>query len=178
MIKKSITLLLMFTLFAITSIQTSPNAVGESTTPAASPAAGEEKVITAYINGLQQQNGEVTITVDPISWYQGEAANEVFRQLEPEGYAELGGTPDGYYIVNNTEEAIPYNVDSQAEVLMQLYDHTGNPLDAEVVWNEPVSLNKFTAIYNHDGLIDTASFPYHLTIKDGKVIKIVQQYVP
>lgn len=177
MMKKVISLVLMVGMIAAVPFLMPWNAMGEGQNPKPVQT-GEVKTITAYIKEVNHSEGGTSLIVDPISWYQGEAANKAFKELEPEAYAEIGGVPDDYYIVNNTEENIPYPVDNQAEVLMQLYDHTGLPEDVQINWNESISLNKFEALYTHKELLDLAGFPYHLTIKDGRVLKIVQQYVP
>lgn len=99
----------------------------------------------AYINGLEIKDGKVFLLVDPIEWYEGEEANQVFREREQD--PEMTEAPDGYYIVNDTEEHIELPVADDAEVLLQLYDHTGRYEDAQISWNQPVSLSKFADIY-------------------------------
>lgn len=58
----------------------------------------------AYINGLEIRDGKVYLKVDPIEWYEGEEANQVFREREQD--PEMTEALDGYYIVNDTEEQI------------------------------------------------------------------------
>ncbi|MGG3279508.1 hypothetical protein [Paenibacillus solani] len=130
----------------------------------------------AYINKLEIRDGKVYLEVDPIEWYEGEEANRVFREREQD--PEMTEAPDGYYIVNDTEEQIELPVADDAEVLLQLYDHTGRYEDAQISWNQLVDLNKFINIYKKDDIVDMKWFPFHLTIEDGKVVKIIQQYVP
>ena len=54
----------------------------------------------------------------------------------------------------------------------------GTVQGTEIQWNEPVTLSKFQSLYGDKRIMDLAIFPYHLTIQDGKVIQIVQQYIP
>ncbi|MGV2685633.1 hypothetical protein GNF82_14890, partial [Clostridium perfringens] len=82
------------------------------------------------------------------------------------------------YIVNDTEEQIELPVADDAEVLLQLYDHTGRYEDAQISWNQLVSLDKFTDIYRKDDIVDMKWFPFHITVEDGVVVKMIQQYVP
>ncbi|WP_223067325.1 hypothetical protein [Paenibacillus caui] len=171
--------LLLLIMIAGLSLLTPYQAIGQ-TKVITDKAAGEEvtKTFTAYIHTIKQTDGTTYVNVDPISWYQGEAADRIFKELEPEGYKELGGSPDGYYIVNNTEEHDSYAVKPDAEVLMQLYDRDGHPENADIRWNEPITLDKFVTVLGKGGLLDPASFPYHITVQDGQVVKIVQQYIP
>ncbi|MMZ68267.1 hypothetical protein D1872_309330 [compost metagenome] len=90
----------------------------------------------------------------------------------------MDGAPDGYYIVNDSKEQEKVEVQADAEVLMQLYDRDGTYAGADIQWNEPVTLNKFESLYDNKTIVDLSVFPYHLTVKDGQVVKIVQQYIP
>lgn len=130
----------------------------------------------AYINNLEIRDGKVYLQVDPIEWYEGEEANQVFREREQD--PEMTEAPDGYYIVNDSEEQIELPVADDAEVLLQIYDHTGRYEDAQISWNQLVDLSKFINIYKKDDIVDMKWFPFHLTIEDGTVVKIIQQYVP
>ncbi|WP_379246579.1 hypothetical protein [Paenibacillus sp. GCM10028914] len=129
-----------------------------------------------FIHSIEIKDGNVYLNVDPIEWYEGEEANEVFREREQD--PEMTEAPDGYYIVNDTEEQVVLKVADDAEVQLQLYDHTGRVEDAQIFWNQAVSLNKFVSVFNKDDIIDMKWFPYHVTVEDGTVVKIIQQYTP
>ncbi|MGM1045094.1 MAG: hypothetical protein ACQEXX_03010 [Bacillota bacterium] len=129
-----------------------------------------------FINSIEVKDGNVYLNVDPIQWYEGEEANEIFREREQD--PEMTEAPNGYYIVNDSEEQVTLRVADDAEVLLQLYDHTGQVEDAEIFWNEAVSLNKFLSAYDKNDIIDMSWFPYHVTVEDGVVVKIIQQYTP
>lgn len=185
MLKKFGTPLLLLVMIAGLSLVAPFHAIGESAPAApalqASPAPGTEDIqttFTAYIHTIKGVNGTVYADVDPIGWYQGAAADKVYKEADPDGYAELGGTPDGYYIVNTSEDHITYPVKEDAKVLMQLYDRDGNPENADIVWNEPITLDKFVQVFQAGGLLDVSVFPYHITTDHGEIVKIVQQYVP
>lgn len=138
--------------------------------------ATNSETYTAYVDGIQQENGKLFLIVDKIGWYQGEEADTIFEQRNPD--SGLDGAPDGYYIVNDSKEQEKVEVQADAEVLMQLYDRDGTYAGADIQWNEPVTLNKFESLYDNKTIVDLSVFPYHLTVKDGQVIKIVQQYIP
>lgn len=132
--------------------------------------------ITAFINQIDNNNGRVTLQVDDIEWYEGKEADKVF--LEREKDSGLDGAPDGYYIVNDDKQVRTLEVDPHAVIWMQIYDHTGNIYDITPEWNQAIPLAKFEVIYHANKVLDVSEYPYHLTIKDGKVVKIVQQYIP
>ncbi|MFC5652326.1 hypothetical protein ACFPYJ_25080 [Paenibacillus solisilvae] len=132
--------------------------------------------ITAFINDIDHTNGKVTLQADDIEWYEGKEADKMFLEREPD--SGLDGSPDGYYIINDDKRVKTLEVDPHAVVVMQIYDHTGNIYDITTEWDQAIPLAKFEAIYDKKDVLDVSEYPYHLTIKDGKVVKIVQQYIP
>ncbi|OMF38417.1 hypothetical protein BK133_02530 [Paenibacillus sp. FSL H8-0548] len=131
---------------------------------------------TGYIDRVQLKNDRYHLSVDQINWYEGSEATEKF--LEREGSEELDGPPNDYYIINDDETLHDLVIAEDAEVLMQLYNRTGNVLEADIVWNESITVEKFVELINTEDDLDMKSFPYHLTVKDGEISRIVQQYVP
>lgn len=134
------------------------------------------ETVTVYLNAVKLGSDGGFLTADPILWYEGDEAAVVFAEREPE--AGIDGPPDGYYIVNDTEESVDYPVAPDAEVILQIYDRTGLPEEIEIKADKMVTLQKFSGLFQHKDLLDLSQFPYHLTLKDGKVIRIIQQYVP
>jgi hypothetical protein len=130
----------------------------------------------AYIQKIFSKNGKTFITADYIQWFEGEEANKVFRANEKD--SGLSEAPDGYYIVNQNKKLRTFELANDAVILMQIYNRTGKVEDADIVWNERIHVKKFKYHFiNNDG-ISLEDFPYHLTIKNNKIIKIVQQYIP
>ncbi|SEK26505.1 hypothetical protein [Paenibacillus sp. OK003] len=138
--------------------------------------AANSEMFTAYVDDIQHENGKSYLIVDKIGWYQGAEADKVFDQRNPD--SGIDGAPDGYYIVNDSKEQEKVEVSANAEVLMQLYDRDGTVSGTTIQWNESVALSKFESLYDNTNILDLSVFPYHLTVQDGKVIKIVQQYIP
>jgi hypothetical protein len=134
--------------------------------------------LSAYIHTMQTADGETVLTADEIEWYEGAEADRIFAERDPEGAAELGGTPDGYYIVNDSDALTTYPVADNASVLMQIFDHTGNIEDLDINWNEAISLEQFKEEFAKTDVFDLSGSPYHLTIEDGQITSIVQQYTP
>ncbi|WP_151737622.1 hypothetical protein [Paenibacillus tengchongensis] len=133
---------------------------------------------TVYIDSLKSQDQKLVLTADEIGWYEGPAADAIFAERDPESAAELGGTPDGYYIVNDSDTLSSYPVSPDAQVVMQIYDRTGKLEDLDINWNEEISLAKFTGEFAKKDIIDLSQSPYHVTVKDGQIVLIVQQYTP
>lgn len=133
---------------------------------------------TVYIHTIQSDNGKLSITADEINWYQGADADRIFAERDPEGAAEIGGAPDGYYIVNDVDTLATYPIADNATVSMQIFDHTGNLEDLDIHWNESITLEQFVDHFNTTDIIDLSQFPYHITLQDGVITSIVQQYVP
>lgn len=149
-----------------------------STAGTTAQAGARSQQLTVYIDGLRTETGAATLTADELEWYEGAAADAEFARQEPDAAAELGGAPDGYYIVNDFEQLAQYPIADDCKVVMQIYDHTGNPEDLDIQWNEEISLQKFGELYHSTSVLNLGDFPYHLTIEDGQVVKIVQQYIP
>ncbi|ANY69532.1 hypothetical protein BBD42_25875 [Paenibacillus sp. BIHB 4019] len=131
---------------------------------------------TVYMDHIIKQNNAYVATYDEIQWYEGEAASVQFRQHEQD--AEMTDAPDGYYIVNDDPQLHDLPIAADAEVFMQIYNRTGNAAEADIQWNEPITVDKFVSIMNSDDPFQLNNFPYHITIKDGQIVKIVQQYIP
>ncbi|WP_169081453.1 hypothetical protein [Paenibacillus sp. PL91] len=131
---------------------------------------------TGYIESVQKQNNQYTLSIDQIDWYEGEQAIDKFLEFEAD--SGLDGPPDGYYIINNDEGLHELPIADDAKVLMQIYNRTGNVYEADIVWNEPITVEKFVELLNKEDDLDVKSFPYHMTVKDGEIVQIVQQYVP
>ncbi|MBD2848517.1 hypothetical protein IDH44_25335 [Paenibacillus sp. IB182496] len=131
----------------------------------------------AYIEGLGWTgSGRLVLQIDEIGWYEGEAAAALFREREPD--AGIEAPPNGYYITNDSAQLRELPVAADAEVRMQLYDRTGDPLEADIVWNERISVERLAELLQEGGELDIREFPYHLTVRGGEIIEIVQQYVP
>lgn len=154
---------------------TVPGAAKPGTAAVSEPEQGPHAV-TVYVNRLELGAPGGRLVADPILWYEGEEAAAAFAEHEPD--AGIDGPLDGYYIVNDVKETVEYPVAKDAKVLMQIYDRTGRIEDIQVKWNEPVSLEKFSRLLADNDLIDLSRFPYHLTIENGQVVRIVQQFIP
>jgi len=140
------------------------------------PAERGQDVQTVYITGVDRHDGHTYLTVDTIQWYEGEEANKIFREREQD--PEMTEAPDGYYIVNDEVDLHTYELAPGADVRMQYYNRTGDWSTADVHWNEKIDAAKFAGLFTPQDAELMEGFPYHLTVKDGKIVKVVQQFVP
>ncbi|GIO45028.1 hypothetical protein [Paenibacillus apis] len=169
--------LALFLVVVMSSLVTSSSGAADRKDSTARPAIRDGQELTVYIDQLNLTgDGSGEIVVDPVQWYTGEEAKAEFAKYEPD--AGIDGPPDGYFIVNESELLLPLAVAEDAVVIMQVYDRTGDFADVGIQWNERISLSKLDTLLHHTDIVDVRDFPYHLTIEDGKVTKIVQQYIP
>lgn len=140
------------------------------------PVAKTADLETVYIESVEQRDHQYRLSVDQVDWYEGEEATRMF--LEREGDAEMEGPPDGYYVINDDSTLKTMPIADDAVVLMQIYNRTGNIAEADIVWDEQITVEKFIELINMEDDLQLKNFPYHLTVKDGEIVRIVQQYVP
>jgi len=84
----------------------------------------------------------------------------------------LDCTPNGYFIENTDATPHPLTVSPSVEIIMETYE-TGEPGDKA----EHLNLAAFAGLIN-DQKLYWNQLPYHVTIENGVVIKIVEQYIP
>ncbi|WP_239616769.1 hypothetical protein [Cohnella mopanensis] len=131
----------------------------------------------AFIDRIYQQDGKDYIQADFIEWYEGEEANKVFREREPD--SGMTEAPDGYYIVNDDSQLETVEIAQDVKVYMQIYNRNGKVEEADTVWNEQISLDQFVAMMSdNESEMNLKEFPYHLMMEKGKIIKITQQFIP
>ncbi|HEY0828079.1 MAG TPA: hypothetical protein VGE40_08290 [Bacilli bacterium] len=130
----------------------------------------------AFIQKIFKKGGKTFITMDYILWYEGEEANVKFREIEQD--PEMTEAPDGYYIINNNRRLRTFEITDNASVLMQYYNRGGKAEDQDIVWNEPISCAKFISLFRYKDNENLIEYPYHFTVKKGKIVKVVQQFIP
>jgi len=158
-------------LFGIMSFGSITANTGEYT-----PVPVDESTRVAYVDAIYRADGDCYIDADFIEWYEGEAANRIFREREAD--SGMDEAPDGYYIVNDDQAIERLKLAPDVKVLMQIYDRTDDIAEADVVWNEQIALDKFISLMTDNGEMNLRDYPYHLTIEDGVITKIFQQFIP
>jgi hypothetical protein len=112
----------------------------------------------AYIKSIDANAR--TLTFDLVQWLTGDAATVAFQQANP---GETGGPPNDYFIVNNNPRLRTYPVAPNAVLRTT---PGGDPNDVE-----DIALADFASYQRRDAL-------FWLTIKDGVITTIQQQWVP
>jgi hypothetical protein len=140
------------------------------------PVPRDSETHASYIDQIYQENGQIYVKADFIEWYEGEEANKVFREREQD--PEMTEAPDGYYIVNDDTQLLTLPIARDAKVYMQIYNRTGNINEAVTQWNEEIDVAKFITLFSDDSVMNMKDYPYHLTIKNGIIVRITQQFIP
>ncbi len=124
--------------------------------------------LAAYVVSALEDGGRVTLVVDPVDWLIGDAAEEAAA-------AEGDTVDNGFYIVNEDAEAQEFQGDGTVPVTT-VVDATGEY--CEDMECPEVTLSEWVAALNGPGADALLSTPYWLTIDDGALVGMRQQYVP
>jgi hypothetical protein len=118
--------------------------------------------------------GARTLTVDVVQFLTGEAAVEAYQREHPD---EPLGPPNDYYILNENPRLRTLPVDAGAQVrLVRLHDGAGADLKPGT-WDElPVYLADYRGDDPNDPRLSWS--PFWITVKDGQVTAVEEQYVP
>jgi len=175
MLRKWLTVMIPLVLIVMMSSFSPPSSGAAE--PRYEPVGHTPDTKAVYIEELNVlADGNLELVADEMEWYEGEAAEKAFLEHEPD--AGIDGPLDGYYIVNEDHELTSYKVAEDVKILMQIYDRTGDVADMDIRWNEQVSSEEFKRILRNNEWIDVRDFPFHITIKDGMIVEMVQQYIP
>jgi hypothetical protein len=87
--------------------------------------------------------------------------------------------PNGYQITNNEEEILTFKISPRVKIKLQTYSHqvSGNDI-GNYNWNEDIALEKFASLFNESGNYDPKNLLYSVTLKDGAISEITEQYQP
>lgn len=114
-----------------------------------------------------------TLQADLAVWLSGNAANTAARIA---GETDVP-VPNDYYIVNVDPAVLELPVDAEVEVTSVWYDYDTDPDLA----NDPISYEDLVGVINGDqeGVHDNMrSDPWWVTVRDGRVVGIDEQYIP
>jgi hypothetical protein len=123
--------------------------------------------------GANQEPPRLVIDVE--QWFTGDAATQAARQ---DGQLPPGETsvPDGYYIRNQNPRWRTIPIDPATTVSMTVWPN------GQVSAPQVMTLERFGALFNTIAggpRADATHYdPYWITVRDGKVVAIHQQYLP
>lgn len=133
----------------------------------------EDGRLFGFIRSVEEGPGGTAILFDDATWLSGregeDAAIEAGLCTEETRNECL---PNDFFILNEDMETLRVPVAEDAEVVMETY-RTGEPGDA----GEELSIEDFTVLINNEEL-HWSELPYHVTVEDGDVVRIEEQYVP
>ena len=132
--------------------------------------------VMGFIKNLEEQAGFVNISFDQAEWFDGIEAEKAFREdglcADPEHGCEL---PNGFYIRDFDDETVSLQVSEQVVIVMQTLSHRS---DGTFNSDEKIDLDRFRKAYNSESTAHLRLVPYWITVKNGIVITIREQYVP
>ena len=121
---------------------------------------------------LLEEVGADGMVVDVIQWLTGEAANKAAVE---DGVIEEGDSvPNDYYIVNDNPMLREIPVAADVQVTLSTWDCQNVPTEKSVVFD------RFVELFDGDGeCVDSLAVnPYWLTVEDGVIVAIEEQYRP
>jgi hypothetical protein len=129
-----------------------------------------------FIKNLEEQAGIVNISFDQAEWFNGIETEKALREdglcADPEHGCE---PPNGFYIRNQEDETVSLQVSEQVVIVMQTLSHRS---DGTFNSDEKIDLDRFRKAYNSESTAHLRLVPYWITVENGIVITISEQYVP
>lgn len=143
-----------------------------SPTVSASPGATEAptETLAALVLSWRAEGDEILLSVDPVEWLTGEAADEAARRD-----GEEGGAPNDFYILNDDKTPVEFVVDPGV-VVSTVMDASGTYCEEMLCPGMP--LKEWLAAIDGPEKEILLSTPYWLTRSGDVVTEIEQQYVP
>ena len=122
----------------------------------------------ALLEGIRHDS----LVFDVIQWLSGQAAQDA---AEEDGAIEAGeGVPNDYYIRNQNPQLRSLDVSPGSDVVLSTWDCQSIPTE------KTVSFARFVEIFNSPGRCarNVVSSPYWLTVENGVIVAIEEQYRP
>lgn len=124
-----------------------------------------------YVSTIDKTDDYYSISVDTIQYYIGEEAKEQF---------ESDGDPDAefndmFYIRNTKEEYVDFKLADNVEIITQTLSHDE---EGNFQFNKKTTLDDFISFVKTDTLGILNYIPFELLIKNNRVIKIKEIYIP
>lgn len=124
--------------------------------------------MAVYVVSASEDGSSVTVVVDPIEWLTGDAAEEAAA-------AQGDSAENGFYIVNADAALEECRGDGTVPVTT-IADANGEY--CEDMECPEMTLSQWSAALSSPGADALLSTPYWLTIEEGALVGMRQQYVP
>jgi hypothetical protein len=134
------------------------------------------KEIIGYIRGLWEQEGQQIMAFDQIEWLTGEEATQAMRE---DGLC--GGTdvdcqpPNAFHVKGIGDRLHAYRLSDRVSITMQTLSHRP---DGSYKPEEPIGLERLRHLSCEDSTSHLRSVPYWITLRNGLVTSIREQYIP
>ena len=129
-----------------------------------------------YIRGLWEQDGQHRIAFDQAEWLTGEEAATAMRE---DGLCTSTDQecqpPNSFYVRNHDDTLVAYPLSNKVSVTMQTLSHDH---DGSFKSGEAIDLERFRRLSCEDSTSHLHSVPYWITLHDGLVTRIREQYIP
>jgi len=149
----------------------------ETTETSAEPA---QKVIVAdekalrYITKVYDKDDKHYLDIDYIQWLTGEDAKKAMVEDGLcESVADCIVTND-YHIKNQNPKIRTFEISTDAKFYMQTLDIE----TAGINWDQEITYDRFKGLFTAEVIEWQQYIPYHISIKDGVVIEVAEQYIP
>lgn len=131
---------------------------------------GESRVF-GYVRVAYVRDGITYIAFDDAEWYSG---TDAVRESIHDGKGEPA---NGFYIRNTVVTTVRYPVATDASVVMQTWSHDW---DGSFMANQEISVSDWIAQLMKEGKggSNYGLVPYWITLKDGAVVSVREQYLP
>jgi hypothetical protein len=146
-------------------------------TPSPSPSSSPEPADAlpdgrhfVYVKKVEENEGASSLTFDLAEFLTDEDANAAAA-----AHGDEVPPPNGYYIVNDTSRLRTIPIDP--DVAIRYYPSTG----PACCTHQPGTLDGFAAAANETAMTDYPPMkyaPWWITLQDGVIVSITQQYIP
>ena len=132
--------------------------------------------LMGFIKQLGENAGSVYVSFDQAEWFDGTEAGQAMQE---DGLC-VDSEPDcqpanPFYIRNQKDETSIFQVSERVVIVMQTLSHRP---DGTFNSDEKIDLDRFQKAYNSESTAHLRLVPYWITVENGIVITISEQYVP
>ena len=146
---------------------TAAGSTGETLLTSTAGSSGSEKAEVIKLGYIKNFDAKTDlVTFDPIEWV---TDDNVTRKKEL-GLNDKEGLPDGYYIYNPSEQTEILTLSKNCKIYIIFWNNVGVAEEERLINKDGLDKR-----LKEDGAL---GYPYHLTVKDGQIIKMQEQYVP
>ncbi|MFA5075882.1 MAG: hypothetical protein WC480_00465 [Patescibacteria group bacterium] len=134
----------------------------------------EAETFLGYITSMEEKFGVYYLYIDYIQWLTGDEAKEA--ALEDGDCTILEAcAPNNFYIRNDSKKVRRLELAPDIDIRMQTYSYTP---DGNYNISEKIDAVTFKAIFDKESESLLKNSPYRVEIKDGKIFRIIEKYVP